>query len=206
MSHATKRRSLCGKCDAQGQVTFHVCKLEEDSPKEYCVNCLHIATANNKCERVRLSEITPLFSEIQWDGVRAEDVCHSNRGEHWQRIAHADMRYPILIFSFTDQYGKERLQVVDGCHRLAKAYIERQLTILCKRVTREQLEQCVFVPEASSRPASPTSPPPFPSTLAKLNIPGCLKKPATLIGALAASLFFIAFIALITLAATNSQQ
>lgn len=48
---------------------------------------------------------------------------------HWQRMEAADLSYPIILTEY-----KTRLVALDGIHRLAKAYSQKQKTISAKIV------------------------------------------------------------------------
>ena len=48
--------------------------------------------------------------------------------EHWQRIANADLSYPLELF---ESFGK--WVIMDGYHRLARHYLERSKVIRVRR-------------------------------------------------------------------------
>lgn len=52
--------------------------------------------------------------------------------DHWNRILNADLSYPILVHNGF---------VVDGMHRIAKAFITDQ-KITARFVTDEQMSEC----------------------------------------------------------------
>jgi hypothetical protein len=54
--------------------------------------------------------------------------------EHYQRVLEADLSYPILV----TEYNKH-LVILDGIHRLVKAFLENRTTIRAKRIPREHL-------------------------------------------------------------------
>ena len=70
--------------------------------------------------------------------VLADPEAHAS---HARRIAEADLALPLLVHAH-----QERLVVLDGLHRLARAQRDGVTSLPAKRVTREQLR-------ASLRPA-----------------------------------------------------
>ncbi len=132
------RRSLCGSsCDRD------VCGLASDAGRAYCVDCLRIALAATPAVAVKLTELRPRFCDIVWEGITAADICHANRGPHWRAITAADTRSPIIAVRASDATGGgERLEVLDGLHRICRAHVERELSILCKVAAPEQLALC----------------------------------------------------------------
>ena len=70
--------------------------------------------------------ITKLLSQLKindWGDLSPYEVIQNKNKsiEHYNRIIDSDLRYPIII--------NEKYQVIDGMHRLAKAYLNNKTTI-----------------------------------------------------------------------------
>jgi hypothetical protein len=72
--------------------------------------------------------------DVEWDGLSATQALKNGRGEHYERIMNADLRYPIFI---NDDYV-----ILDGCHRFAKSkHIEKNTCIRVYVIPNEALEE-----------------------------------------------------------------
>lgn len=92
---------------------------------------------------VPIEKLTWLFDMPVWardatDGwnLTPWDVIKNKVGSttHLQRMEAADMSYPIVLTEY-----KSRLVALDGVHRLVKAYLQKQKTILAKIIPSEFL-------------------------------------------------------------------
>lgn len=104
----------------------------------YCVKC--IWSINKKPTEIFLEELNPKYEEISWGEILAKDIINKhnlNKEEesHYRRIMKYS-NYPIFIDS--------DYRVIDGCHRLARAYMKKQLTIKCIIVTYEEINFARF--------------------------------------------------------------
>jgi hypothetical protein len=70
--------------------------------------------------KVQILELLPQLEEDCWGGITQRQVIENPdiSQEHNDRIQNADMSYPIMI-------DKSNNIVVDGMHRLAKAYLDK---------------------------------------------------------------------------------
>lgn len=128
--------SLCGKCKVEGNVSFHTCSVDDET--YYCVWCIWVklATLNLIPREVGVDILIP-FHEINWDGIYATEIIAMRQSTHWERIKNANLNYPIVVMACNDQ-----LEVLDGCHRLAKIYMTKQKIATCVQVTPEQIADC----------------------------------------------------------------
>jgi hypothetical protein len=116
--------SLCGKCNAQGDVHMHTFSI--DGVKFYCVECLHTWVGKNNPKRVivphAIIERNLENNDVSWDGISGQFAHSCGQGEHYERIMNADMNYPICI---NDNYV-----ILDGCHRFAKSKYKLKETLI----------------------------------------------------------------------------
>lgn len=81
----------------------------------------------------------PFWDEIvdDWNLTPREVIEHPKfHKDHYQKIMQSDLRYPISITK-----NKGKWFVLDGLHRLAKAYINNQKTVQVKIIPRERLPE-----------------------------------------------------------------
>lgn len=105
-----------------------------DSNGVYSVTKLHVIAKDLPVTDVDVKSLETQLSEPIWEGdIMPSAVIESKwPNHHWERIENADLSYPI--------YMCEGL-VVDGMHRLSKAYINKQETIKAKILTRELMRE-----------------------------------------------------------------
>ncbi len=115
-----------------------------DGPQGYDVPTLW--TLSEKCPRFELSV-------ERWDWFLNRSVWSDSSplesggdGEHWDRILEADMDHPVLM-----RFVNNKLEMVDGFHRLAKAYLEDRKSLTAIDVT-EVLNQALVSPTFFGRP------------------------------------------------------
>ena len=82
-------------------------------------------------------KIKPLewhLKEKVWS-MRPMDVIRNRKkhSRHWSRIKNADLSYPILV--------NDEGIIIDGCHRLSKAYMMGRATILVHEVSEKDLRK-----------------------------------------------------------------
>ncbi|RJQ36696.1 hypothetical protein C4552_02265 [Candidatus Parcubacteria bacterium] len=70
-----------------------------------------------------------------WQVIRGE----AGTSAHQKRVDDTDLQYPILLRRFNG-----RLVVIDGVHRLAKAYLQGAKTIKAKIIPEEYLSKPEF--------------------------------------------------------------
>ena len=71
----------------------------------------------------------PAWSDIREPGSEA----HS---EHWKKIQAADLKYPIDIME-----NKGRWLILDGLHRLVKAYVAGSKTVKVRIIPRSRISE-----------------------------------------------------------------
>lgn len=67
-----------------------------------------------------------------WDVINNVPGSASQR----KRVENIDMKYPILIFKKNDKW-----LIIDGAHRLVRAYLDGQQTILAKIISQDLIEK-----------------------------------------------------------------
>lgn len=105
---------------------------------------------NNKIRELPIEEFTEFLNQKAWNyqiekTKRVSSVQYSPQeildnpnlsASHYNRISNADLSYPILVYRNVLE-GWQR--IIDGLHRLARAYMLGQKTIHVKYITRRQL-------------------------------------------------------------------
>lgn len=67
-----------------------------------------------------------------WDVINKKD----GTTKHQQKVQNADLRYPLIITRY-----KNRLVILDGVHRLVKAYIEGSTVVKAKIIPYEYMQE-----------------------------------------------------------------
>lgn len=107
-----------------------------------CVYCLWKATENEPIVKMKITDVIP-FEEIRWNEGRAMDMVICPDNEQYYRIHGADLGHPILI-QWVQINSKNEIDVIDGLHRLAKAYVYKIGEINCRWVLKEALDKCLI--------------------------------------------------------------
>ncbi len=69
---------------------------------------------------------------MPWEVIRKEEGTTT----HWKRMEEADLGFPIIVTDYN-----HRLVILDGMHRLVKAYLERHATISAKVIPAGNLQR-----------------------------------------------------------------
>ena len=115
-----------------------------DGPQGYDVPTLW--TLSEKCPRFELSVVRWhwFLSKTAWSDCSVLES--GGDGEHWDRILEADMNHPILM-----RFKDNELIMVDGYHRLARAYLEDRRSIAAIDVS-DVMNQALVDPAFFGRP------------------------------------------------------
>lgn len=112
-----------------------------DNDKTYNVEKLWHLTRDNDISEIVTENFEEVLSDPVWgekgNEYSALDVL-SNREKYaddYERIIAADLRYPIMIY---------KDHVVDGVHRLAKAYVKRLTKIKAQVISKEQMKEALL--------------------------------------------------------------
>jgi hypothetical protein len=123
---------------------------------KYSVDRLFKITKNIKVHKVAVNDLLDHLKRKSWEykregvadimPIEVIDTPKKNRkfAKHYNRIITADISYPILVYD-ADDFSV----IVDGLHRLSRAYIEKHPTIKVRYVTDKQLEK-VLISEMST--------------------------------------------------------
>jgi hypothetical protein len=141
--------------------------------KKYSVDRLFKITKNIKIHKVPIADLVSHLTNKSWEykhegnaDIAPIEVIESpkkNRKytKHHNRILNADMQYPILVYMMEDEpddkttpssaktTSKTKSVIVDGLHRLSRAYIEKHPTINVRYVTNKQLDK-VFIKDTGT--------------------------------------------------------
>lgn len=119
--------------------------------KKYSVDRLFKITKNIKVHKIPVIDLIDHLKRKSWEfkregvadiaPIEVIDAPNKNRkfAKHYSKILNADMSYPILVYD-ADEFSV----IVDGLHRLSRAYIEKHPTIKVRYVTDKQLEKVLI--------------------------------------------------------------
>jgi len=88
---------------------------------------------NIQPEKISVGKLVKINKDVQTKEGMLGDLLENPNKAFKKRVEDADPNYPILIQ--TDYY------IIDGAHRLAKAYFSKQKTIQAKIISNEILKQ-----------------------------------------------------------------
>lgn len=133
-------------------VSFNVFRYNE---KIYSVDKLLKFTKNTRVQRMPLAPLAAFMHQPLWKRRRmqrslirpidvlsidwstpANRINHRKHYKHYKRILEADLNSPIIVMQENSTYV-----VIDGYHRLARAFHEKAADILCKIITPKQLQR-----------------------------------------------------------------
>jgi hypothetical protein len=140
--------------------------------KKYSVDRLFKITKNIKIHKIPISELVHHLKYKSWEyknegvaDISPLDVLENPKKnkryvKHYNRIINADMQYPILVYvvkndddnadaDISNSNNQESTVIVDGLHRLSRAFMEKHPTIDVRYVTNKQLEK-VFITNVDS--------------------------------------------------------
>ena len=105
----------------------------------YCVFCLWERTRGRaaKHQSMHRFDISDIAWASSWGTIRASDLLTTSSKNtdvlnHVRRVVTADLSYPVIITC--------EGAILDGCHRIVAAHMERRLTIPAVIATAEDLE------------------------------------------------------------------
>jgi hypothetical protein len=114
---------------------------------KYSVKKLWKVTRNNKIRDVNASSLFKFLTQKSWsyrishehDYSPMEIIKNPKLSPlHANRIKTADIKFPILLHND----GNE-IKIIDGLHRLARAYIDKTKVVRTRNVTKKQLKKAV---------------------------------------------------------------
>lgn len=145
--------------------------------KKYSVDRLFKITKNIKVHKVPLTELVQHLNNKTWEykdegvgdisPINVIENPKKNRRytKHYNRIINADMQYPILVYNIKpdddDTPADEKRPgapnvIVDGLHRLSRAYIEKHPNISVRYITNKQLGK-VYIMDVDGAKKDPLS-------------------------------------------------
>ncbi len=105
--------------------------------KWYSVSRIVELSKKIKPKQVQVNDYVHLLSYPVWQPIKPIDVLMfpKEHPEHYTRIKKANMKYPILVNGDN---------IIDGIHRLCKAYINKQSKISARVINNETLKKAQF--------------------------------------------------------------
>lgn len=149
--------------------------------RKYSVDRLFRITKNIKVYKIPISDLVYHLKDKCWEyknegvgDISPLDVLETPKknkryAKHYNRIINADMQYPILVYIVKEETdanqnldeetedpmsGKEPTVIVDGMHRLARAFMEKHKTIDVRFITKRQLDKVFIADSSTSKPES----------------------------------------------------
>ena len=113
-----------------------------DNDKTYDVEKLWAITKDNKVDETSVKSLEKRLKDLCWgkkgSKYSAHDVLADKKKykEDYKRILEADLEYPIMIHNG---------YIVDGVHRLAKAYLDKIATIKTQKISRKQMSEALMI-------------------------------------------------------------
>lgn len=86
---------------------------------------------------VPLKEFEDVLYDRAWEGCAPVDCAHLD--PHWTLVLEADLEFPIIATRKSDGFRSEEFWIVDGRHRVVKAWLLGHDTIRVRVVDREAL-------------------------------------------------------------------
>lgn len=126
----------------------------------YDIEKLWALTNEMKADEVKIDQLTWVMDVDHWsdlDGIHSKDITDELiKNEkyisandvlknpliylhHFDLISFADLSYPILLIKLPN----DNLDVIDGIHRLSKAYVQKQKTISAIVVPQKTLQEAI---------------------------------------------------------------
>ena len=89
----------------------------------YSVDLMFLYIKTISSTKIIIKKLLPQLKINDWEDLSPYEVIQNKNKsiEHYNRIINSDLRYPIII--------NEEYQIIDGMHRLAKAYLNNKTTI-----------------------------------------------------------------------------
>jgi hypothetical protein len=86
---------------------------------------------------VPLKEFEDVLYDRAWEGRAPVDCAHMD--PHWTLVLEADLEFPIIAIRESEGFRSEGFWIVDGRHRVVKAWLLGHDTIRVRVVDREAL-------------------------------------------------------------------
>lgn len=88
--------------------------------------------------KIIIKKLLPQLKINDWGDLSPYEVIQNKNKsiEHYNRIINSDLRYPIII--------NEEYQIIDGMHRLAKAYLNNKMIIKAYIINNEIMKKFII--------------------------------------------------------------
>lgn len=96
----------------------------------YSVDLMFMYVKTIKSKKINIKKLLPKLKIKDWDNYSPIQIIKNKNlsPNDYDRIIHSDLRYPIII--------NEKLDIIDGMHRLAKSYMKNKLTIRVYKIDK----------------------------------------------------------------------
>lgn len=87
---------------------------------------------------IKIKKLLPQLKINDWGDLSPyEIILDKNKSmEHYNRIIKSDLRYPIII--------NEKYKIIDGMHRLAKAFLNNKTNIKAYIINNKIMKKCII--------------------------------------------------------------
>lgn len=118
-------------------------KILTDVGLNMFVNTIELRDFDVPVSEINIQDLLWHFDMPVWEKDETDDwnltpweVIHKKSGttEHRKRVQDADLQHPLIITRY-----KDRLVILDGVHRLAKAYMEKSSAVKAKVIPYDYL-------------------------------------------------------------------
>ena len=104
----------------------------------YSVDLMFLYIKTIISNEIKIKKLLPQLKINDWGNLSPyEVILDKNKSiEHYNRIIKSDLRYPIII--------NKKYQIIDGMHRLAKAYLNNKTNIKAYIINDKIMKKCII--------------------------------------------------------------
>ena len=104
----------------------------------YSVDLMFLYIKTIISNEINIKKLLPQLKINDWGNLSPyEVILDKNKSiEHYNRIINSDLRHPIII--------NKKYQIIDGMHRLAKAYLNNKTNIKAYIINNKIMKKCII--------------------------------------------------------------